>query len=517
MKDLLDKAIKKHRFNFKSLIAVVVFSSIILVFILTDFSSVPGGGGPRAYAAQVGAAYIGLNQLEEEVSRIEQMYAQFFGGMGDMGAQRSFFRDRALENLIQAEMLTQLAKKNGVHSPDEEIRMILLEEIEFFKEGGRFVKAKYDQYLKATRQNAEAFEESLKKSRRASRMRDLVSIALMEIPGEGTPLDQLNQFTYQVEFASLSFKDFKAANATDADAVAKYLDDPEKLKKVAAYYERNKLEYLIKEKVKASHILIKTAKAGEKGLTGEEAKSKLLAIKTDVLGGKKSFVDAAKEASEDVGSRGQGGDLGYFARGQMVPEFEQAAFAAKPGELVGPVQTSFGWHLILVESKQNEKQQSLDEVKSGIAEMLLAEERFDQAMMDLDKELAANNLSGIESELKKWNPTVNFKTTAPFRLSAESIAEMGVVENLNEILEAVVSLQNTGDFYPRMVRETGGEGRRFVVRLKNKSLESGLPPAQLSENPMGQARPLAFDGLSAWLDAEKKNFKIEKNQMILSQ
>ena len=104
------------------------------------------------------------------------------------------------------------------------------------------------------------------------------------------------------------------------------------------YYEANKEQFISEEKVEASHILVKD----------EELANKLL---SDIKDGKISFEDCAKENSTCPSGKG-GGALGAFGRGQMVPEFEEAAFAMNPGDVSeAPVKTQFGYHIIKVTSK----------------------------------------------------------------------------------------------------------------------------------------------------------------------
>jgi peptidyl-prolyl cis-trans isomerase C len=108
------------------------------------------------------------------------------------------------------------------------------------------------------------------------------------------------------------------------------------------------------EQVKAKHILIApkgspAAQAGKKELTDAEAKAKADDLRKQIAAGA-SFEDLAKKESDDVGSGARGGDLGAFRHGDMVPEFEEAAFKAKPGEVTPVVKTQFGYHIIKVES-----------------------------------------------------------------------------------------------------------------------------------------------------------------------
>lgn len=157
---------------------------------------------------------------------------------------------------------------------------------------------------------------------------------------------------------------------------------------VKAYYDANKKEY---EQVHARHILIapqgspaaQPAKEGQKQLTDAEAKAKAEEIRTKLVAGG-DFALLAKSESSDVGSGETGGDLGSFGHGQMVPEFEAAAFAAKPGEITPVVKTQFGYHIIKVEShdltpiesvrpaiektlKQKKMQEMLEAMKTGAA------------------------------------------------------------------------------------------------------------------------------------------------------
>lgn len=115
-------------------------------------------------------------------------------------------------------------------------------------------------------------------------------------------------------------------------------------------YDSRKSEF---EKVQARHILIafkgsRAAQPGKKELTEEEAKAKAEALRKQIVGGA-DFAEVAKKESDDTVSGERGGDLGEFGRGQMVPEFETAAFAAKVGEVPPVVKTEFGYHVIQVQ------------------------------------------------------------------------------------------------------------------------------------------------------------------------
>jgi parvulin-like peptidyl-prolyl isomerase len=146
---------------------------------------------------------------------------------------------------------------------------------------------------------------------------------------------------------------------------------------VKAAYEENKKDY---EQVKARHILIAfqggpAAQANKKSLTDAEARAKADGLRERLVGGG-DFAALAKQESDDVGSGANGGDLGAFGRAQMVPEFEQAAFAAKPGEISAVVKSSFGYHIIQV---QDHTFVPLVEVKAAI-EKNLRQKKLQEAL-----------------------------------------------------------------------------------------------------------------------------------------
>lgn len=132
---------------------------------------------------------------------------------------------------------------------------------------------------------------------------------------------------------------------------------------------REKINNELIQRVEARHILIRTADdATEDQLN--EAKSRITHVRDEIMAGK-DFSEAAKESSEDVGSNESGGSLGSFARGEMVKEFENTAFSATIGEISEPVKTSFGWHLIVVDNKVGEIDQSFPDWIEAIKDEMI--------------------------------------------------------------------------------------------------------------------------------------------------
>lgn len=129
---------------------------------------------------------------------------------------------------------------------------------------------------------------------------------------------------------------------------------------IAAYYEENKDQFTSPERVKASHILVKSEK---------EASDIIKELEAGL-----SFEDAAAKYST-CPSKEKGGDLGFFTRGQMVAEFEDVAFTLELNKISQPVQTQFGYHIIKVTDSKTAGTKSLDEAKNEIKDILLGQKQ----------------------------------------------------------------------------------------------------------------------------------------------
>ena len=146
-----------------------------------------------------------------------------------------------------------------------------------------------------------------------------------------------------------------------------YLDDyldkvklPDFEKVALENYTVNKKQFEQAQTVKAQHILI--------DFDGDEKKSKQLAqeVKAKVLAAKQSFAELAKEYSVDPSAQSNGGDLGFFEKKAMVPEFSAVAFALKVGEVSEPVKSNFGWHIIQVLERKEARLRPFSEVKEKL-------------------------------------------------------------------------------------------------------------------------------------------------------
>jgi peptidyl-prolyl cis-trans isomerase C len=145
---------------------------------------------------------------------------------------------------------------------------------------------------------------------------------------------------------------------------------------IREFYDKNPDKFKQDEAVRASHILIKVdEKAAE--ATKKKARAEIDAVLKQCQGGS-DFAELAKAHSQD-GSAPQGGDLNFFSKGQMVPPFEQAAFALQPGQLSGVVTTQFGYHIIKVTERRPASTVPFEQVSPRIKEFLVQQQKEERA------------------------------------------------------------------------------------------------------------------------------------------
>ncbi|MBV2141895.1 peptidylprolyl isomerase [Falsochrobactrum sp. TDYN1] len=205
--------------------------------------------------------------------------------------------------------------------------------------------------------------------RRLAALAALIDIKAMSSEAEKEKLDQSQEFKSRMEF----LRERALHNEYFKDAVVDKIADAD----VRARYDKEIAAIPPQVEVRARHILVKTK---------EEAD----AIIKKLEGGAK-FEDLAKESSTD-GTAANGGDLGYFAEGQMVPEFEKAAFALKPGEYTKePVQSQFGFHVIQLEDRRTKQPPAFEQVSEQIRSVVMRERYV---------ELVKNLREGMKIEYK---------------------------------------------------------------------------------------------------------------------
>jgi parvulin-like peptidyl-prolyl isomerase len=233
--------------------------------------------------------------------------------------------------------------------------------------------AQFDQIIDAL---PEQYRAVARGSGRKQFADNVVRIAVLAQEGKRRKLDESSAYRTQSRFEDASI----LANMTyeEIGKNAK-LDEAD----VRKYFEAHKAEF---EQVRARHILIRVqgspaaVRPGQKDLTEAEALAKAQDLRKRIQAGE-DFAQLARQESDDTGSGAKGGDLGFFRHGQMVPSFEEAAFAMQPGDLSEPVKTPFGYHVIKVEAKESK---SFEDVRPEL-ERRMRPEQAQKTLEELQK------------------------------------------------------------------------------------------------------------------------------------
>ena len=191
------------------------------------------------------------------------------------------------------------------------------------------------------------------------------------LQSRGVTLDQLRADTAQTIAVNVMLKSELEPKITISEADSK------------TFYDQNKARFRQEDSVHASHILIRApeqADAAGKGKAKAQADDLLAQLKKGA-----DFADLAKKFSQDPGSAQNGGDLGFFSKGQMVQAFEQAAFGLKPGQTSGVVETPFGFHIIRVSETKADRDLGYDEVKAQIEDFLKQQMRDKKSQEFVDQ------------------------------------------------------------------------------------------------------------------------------------
>jgi peptidyl-prolyl cis-trans isomerase D len=339
------------------LVILALGFTTVLLFVDTPSGLVTGIGAQEV--AKVAGSPITAAEYGRQYRRLLETYRQLYNlDRQDPNIIRQLgIEQAALNQLISMRALSYQAEQLGLSVPAEELQQ---EISRLFQQNGQFVgKERYQQILRGNNLSPKAFEDSMRQ--------DLINEKLRRIVTDGITAtdDEIRQdFVTANQEVSVRYVVFdpeaiEPEEPTD-EALQKYFDEnqedfqrPEerKIKYISVRTTPDQVEVTeeqIKEEldklpeedqVRARHILISTAEGDE--AAREEAQTIL-----EQLQGGADFEELAKANSDDPGTAEFGGDLGFFGRGRMVPEFEEAAFALEPGEISGLVKTPFGYHII---------------------------------------------------------------------------------------------------------------------------------------------------------------------------
>ncbi|MDX2437480.1 MAG: peptidyl-prolyl cis-trans isomerase [Acidobacteriota bacterium] len=370
---------------------------VVIVFVLLVFvdwgAGRAGGGGGGNPAVRVGKRTVSEQEFLNEMRRLDQRFSQIYGERWNdlrdqvdlAGQTANYFIDRELQ-------LTEAARV-GIAVTAEELREAILENPSFQREDGQFVGTEtYERIVRGYfRMSPQEFETRLEEDLTIGKLNGLAERSAWVDNAEVEREFRRQREQVDLEVVRVRYEPFLTEvemtedesraeyERTSADyhrseqRVLRYLVvETSKLRRtlpveeteLRAYYEDHKDEFLEGEQANARHILIQVSpNAGEEERTDAELHANGVA---QIASTGADFAELAAKHSDDTGSAAEGGDLGWFGRGRMVKEFEDAVFSAKPGEIVGPIKSQFGYHIIRVDAFRPEHQRPFEEVEEQV-------------------------------------------------------------------------------------------------------------------------------------------------------
>ena len=522
----------------KTWIAKWILAAITIPFALWGVESYIKPQTGQNVIATVGDEKINSAEFNEAVrQQLEQFKRQFGPSIDASIMDNPQMRQSILDQLIDQRLFAKASQATGVKVSDTALRDRIASEVSF-QEGGKFAQARYDTYLKASGQTATMFEAQLRKdlerSQFASSIANTGITPAASVSGyllaseQSREIAMLNitpdQFTSQVKITPEQAKayfethqtEFSIAEQAKVEYVELSIDTLAPTEKVtpeeiATYYETNKSRYIQKkEERKASHILINAAPTATDAVK-KEAKTKADDLFSQLKKNIKLFPELAKAHSQDPGSGATGGDLGFFSRGLMTKAFEDAVFKAAKGDLIGPVETEFGYHIILLTDVRPEVGKSLadatpeveGEVKKQKAQRKFAEvaEKFTNAAYEQASSLKpAAEVAGLVVRQGPWiskgqgalppfnNPKLaqalfaddvvkGKRNTEAIEVGANTLVAARVLEHKPSSVRPLAEVEK--NIIAKLTREEAGKLAKKDGEAKLAALQAGTPVADL--------------------------------------
>ncbi|MBY0518411.1 MAG: SurA N-terminal domain-containing protein [Bacteriovoracaceae bacterium] len=364
----------------------LVFILIIVSFLFGNYDNF-SSASPQDVATVEGLP-ISPREYQMRLSQQVEFFNQMMGGnITPQQIQQMGIKETVLGQLIQGKLLLSYGLKNGLSLSESELKEDI-KKLPYFQREGKFDVVLYRNLLASNQYTPTQFEEMIGFDVASRKMEQMISA---QKASEGMARDILRFKMNAVKTEAVRVERqnlISLIDVTPAEA-KEFADKAENNKLLTDMYQENFAKYNKPEEVKARHILLKVENASKDA----EVKAKIQKIATELT--TKNFAEKAKALTEDPSGKSNGGDLGWFSKGRMVPEFEKAAFESSIGSIVGPIKTSFGYHMLFIEGKKGEEKKSFDQVKVELSTMAIQKRKS----LDLDK-LMTDTKSHLEAALK---------------------------------------------------------------------------------------------------------------------
>ena len=492
--------------RYKALFSIVfVISAIGMVVSMFGSGANPLGGatmiGSEAVARVEGEDIPSrelINVLNREYERMESVIAQQSKGAQNP-EQAQMIRQimmsqlnpqQILQRIIYQRFIYSTALKVGIRSSPESVSE-LIREIPDFQKDGRFDPVLYRQLVA----RPALFEEDLRKQVATTLLQKSFDSGLRMV--SKAEIENHKWLDRKIVFEVLtltpaSIGDSLAPSAAELEAFSKEADTQARLQ---AYFNKHIETFKQSEAVHARHILVKPGSDKDIRKIAEEIRE-----------GKLSFEEAAKKYSDDSSNAGQGGDLGFFSKGMMVPEFEKVAFALKdPNQISEPVKTQFGEHLIQFVARREATAKTLDDVRDEILPKVWQEKDRQTRLDAVVKDWSARANGPSDADLKAYN--LKWEKQAPWSPKEPYLEALG---NVDTQLDTLLRLSKERPFLAKPL--TRGDAL-VLVRFVSEEIS---PPAP-GTKPGSEAIAVAEEKVSqAYEHFFKTRYEeAEKNKKIV--
>jgi peptidyl-prolyl cis-trans isomerase D len=380
-------------------IAKVILALITIPFALWGIESYFNRGGNGEVVAEVGKTKIYRQEFVQALrTQTDQLRRSLGEKFDPQIVQGKEFRKSVLDGLINQDALLLTARDARLVVPDQEVHAII-SQIPAFQDNGQFSLQRYQEVLLQNGLTESGFEQQ---TRQEILLRTLQAPLAKGVVASTTDSERLALLLAQqreVSWVDIQPSQFAAqAQPSESDIEAYYnshkaeFTDPEAVKvnyvvlskaalasqylpteqQIEDYYRANQGKYGEPELRTASHILIAAPKGDASAR--QKAKAKAEAILAEVRKNPAKFAEIARRESQDPGSAANGGNLGPNLRGVMVKPFDDAVFSMKVGQIVGPVETDFGYHIIKLDAITPATERPLANVRNGVIASLQAQQ-----------------------------------------------------------------------------------------------------------------------------------------------
>ena len=372
-----------------------ILALVFLPFAFFGVDSYFRGGELGSEVARVGDYKITQQEFQRSLQeRQEQMRRM----LGNTPIDQAFLdspemRFAALEQIVRDRLLLSHAIRSGITVTDEQLEDVIKSQ-EAFREGGKFSYALYESYLRSQNESSAGFQARVRRDLLLQPMQDAFSESGFISNTVIERIVKLSEQTREVSLATISPAAFvgqitidDAAIKTYYDAHAREFEVPEQVRleyivlsldnlaaqtevsaeevRQAYEQERNRGRFASLDERDARHILIQVP-SGAAADVKEAAKARAEDLAKQVRSKPDRFAELARQHSQDPGSAQSGGDLGFLARGATAKGFDDALFSMKEGEIAGPVETEFGYHIIQLKAARGGATKSFEEVRASI-------------------------------------------------------------------------------------------------------------------------------------------------------